>query len=638
MNEMITTKSFGQILPKTNAQTRSPYRHQKDAINCLNIIDKEPSYSTLVVLPTGGGKTYTISNWLLKSAINKNKKILWLAHRQMLLDQAAESFQKFAYSESLSNISSFSYKIISGSSRHERTIDINPTDDLLIISKDSIGRNLQRLDPWLNGEDTIYMVVDEAHHSTAKTYRKIINYVKSKINNLKLIGLTATPFRTAESEQGLLAKIYTDGINPNGKIIKNNIGITYQIGLKELINTQILAKPIFESCYTDESYGEVLGIEAWEHIQQLDIIPENIASEMAENAARNNLIINTYTKNKSRYGQTLVFAVNVIHAITLSKLFNSTGIKADFIVSDIKNSVTGINISKEDNEKKIARYRNGELQVLINVNILTEGVDLPQTKTVFLARPTVSTILMTQMIGRALRGTAAGGTKEAYIVSFIDQWNEYISWVNPESIFVGNNNDFEDIDTERKKRDIQLLSIAKIEEFAKILDDSLDTSAIEKVSFVKRIPLGMYAFTYLQENGMDSSYQIMVYDSTQKAYQDLMAALPDLFKSYKIDEEYLPNNLLYEMEQQCHDTFFCGEMIPAYEKKDVINILKYYAQYETTPQFYTFKDIDTNRLDATRIAKVIYDEDMGPRKKANYIDELWNNSDDNILKLFRKLQ
>lgn len=78
--------------------------------------------------------------------------------------------------------------------------------------------------------------------------------------------------------------------------------------------------------------------------------------------------------------------------------------------------ITGITISNADNERKIEAYRNGEIQVLINVNILTEGTDLPKTHTVFLTRPTVSTTLMTQMVGRALRGLKAGGTKEAYIV------------------------------------------------------------------------------------------------------------------------------------------------------------------------------------------------------------------------------
>lgn len=113
-------------------------------------------------------------------------------------------------------------------------------------------------------------------------------------------------------------------------------------------------------------------------------------------------------------GRQSFFAVNVLYAITLSALFNKAGIKADFVVSDVKDSITGVTISREENQRKLQDYRDSKLQVLVNVNILTKGVDLPQTRTVFLARPTVSTILMTQMVGRALRGTATGGTADAY--------------------------------------------------------------------------------------------------------------------------------------------------------------------------------------------------------------------------------
>ena len=269
---------------------------------------------------------------------------------------------------------------------------------------------------------------------------------------------------------------------------------------------------------------------------------------------------------------------------------------------------------------------------------MTEGVDLPKTKTVFLARPTVSSILMTQMVGRALRGTAAGGTASAYIVSFVDHWNEHIAWVNPESLFDGNN-DFHDNDSERAKRDLRTIAISKIEEFAAILDDAVDTTALEKVPFEQRIPLGMYAFTYLEENGMDHAYQVMVYDSTQDSYKNLMDALPSLFKSFGATEEYLTESQLDEMETQCRDSFFCGEMIPPYERKDVLNILKYYAQYEAVPQFYTFAEVDRNKLDVSKIAKYIWDEDMGDRKRAEYLDSLWESADDNMLRLFfgRKL-
>lgn len=630
-------KSFGDIFPKKGTNIRTPYEHQKKAMEALDKMNQESSYSTLVVLPTGGGKTYTASMWLLKNAIDKKKKILWIAHRQMLLDQAAESFQKFAYKEVVPHISSFCFRIVSGASSHDRTSDIRSSDNLLIVSKDSIGRNIERLDKWLEGEKELYLIVDEAHHSTAKTYRKVIDYVKAKIPDLKIIGLTATPFRTAEEEQGLLAKIYTDGIF-NGQVVHGDVGITYQIGLKELINRQILAKPIFESFYTDEEYGDSLGVDAWENIQHLDILPDEVAQQMADSAARNKLIVETYKAKQDEYGQTILFAVNVIHAIQLTSLFKKAGIKADFIVSSVRDAATGVTISREDNEKKLEDYRNGKLQVLINVNILTEGVDLPKTKTVFLARPTVSSILMTQMVGRALRGTAAGGTSSACIVSFVDHWNEHIAWVNPESLFNGNN-DFQDNDSERVKRDLRMIAISKIEEFAAILDDAVDTTELEKVPFEKRIPVGMYAFTYLEENGMDHAYQVMVYDSTQDAYKNLMDSLPLLFKSFSATEEYLTETQLDEMEAQCRDSFFCGEMIPPYERKDIMNILKYYAQYEAVPKFYTFAEVDRNKLDISKIAQHIWDEDMGERKRTEYVDSLWKSSDDNMLRLFfgRKL-
>ena len=72
--DFIEVKSNGTVIAKKGANPRIPYNHQKDAMTKLNLIDKEDSFSTLVVLPTGGGKTYTASTWLLKSAVDKKKK------------------------------------------------------------------------------------------------------------------------------------------------------------------------------------------------------------------------------------------------------------------------------------------------------------------------------------------------------------------------------------------------------------------------------------------------------------------------------------------------------------------------------------------------------------------------------------
>lgn len=441
--EYVESTSSGQILRKKTQSTRIPYEHQIKAMQCLDKINESPSFATMVVLPTGGGKTYTASVWLLKNAIDKKKKVLWIAHRQMLLDQALEAFANHACLDNIPNISSFNFRIVSGAERHGRTIDINTNDQLVIASKDSIGRNLKCLDNWLTNENELYFVIDEAHHSIAKTYRKIIDHVKELVPNLKIIGLTATPFRTSKKEEGLLSKIFTDGVDlKENYAIYGDLGIAYAINLKELIKRQILSTPIFEHYYTEERYGDDLSVDEWNTIQHFDSIPEKIAQQMVQSKERNNLIVKTYKEKQKEYGQTLVFAVNIAHAIQLKTLFEQAGIKADYIVSSLVDLITLVNLSKK-NERKIQDYRDGKLQVLINVNILTEGVDLPQTQTVFLARPTVSTILMTQMVGRALRGVKAGGTPNAYIVSFIDNWNEHIAWVNPESLFEGSNDFFD---------------------------------------------------------------------------------------------------------------------------------------------------------------------------------------------------
>ena len=319
-------------------------------------------------------------------------------------------------------------------------------------------------------------------------------------------------------------------------------------------------------------------------------------------------------------------------------MFEEAGIKADYIVSSLTISRLLINLTKE-NEKKIQAYRDGKLQVLINVNILTEGVDLPQTQTVFLARPTVSTILMTQMVGRALRGVKAGGTANAYIVSFIDNWNEHIAWVNPESLFEGSNDFFDKDPGKRIKRDMMMISVAKLEEFAKILDDTVDTTKLENVPFLERIPLGMYTFSYTENSSVenqdiDYTCEVMVYNSTEKSYQDFINYLPELFKKYNSNNtDTLPNEILFKMEAECHDKFFKYETIPPYAEEDVLNILKYYDQYSVAPQFYSFDYIDKNRLDVKQIATTIRQKDMRESEREQYLNELWDTTDDNILRL-----
>lgn len=602
------------ITPAVGKNPRTLYEHQIDAMKEMDKINKKDTFRSLLVLPTGGGKTLTAVYWLLKNAIDKDKKVLWIAHRHLLLEQAAEAFELNAYSDTMVNKTPFKYRVISGI--HDRPVHIQNDDNIIIAGKDSIIRGLHHLEEWLKDED-VYLIIDEAHHAVAKSYKTIIKYVFEHAARTKMLGLTATPFRTSDKESGSLRELFTDDI-------------VYKTDLETLIKKEILATPVCKEYETELMLEDKLGVKALKSIESLDVIPENIAKEIASNKRRNSLIVNKYFENHEMYGPTIVFALNQAHAIALNALFNEKGkkygIKSEYIISSVRDMITGVTISNEENNRKIEMYRNGEIQVLINVNILTEGTDLPKTHTVFLTRPTVSTVLMTQMVGRALRGLRAGGTKEAYIVSFIDDWNNKIAWVNPATLAEG---PVGSITNQKNSTDynLRLIAISKLEEFALSADATVDTSLIDRIPSIDRIPLGMYMFTFTDvtdDQSMEHNHQILVYNSTKSAYDALISDLSGLMKEYKIDGEKIPEDVLVEMTSFCRDEYFDDNMIPAYNPKDIECLLKFYAQKETEPLFVTFDEIDRKRLDVYTIAKEIIDKDMRESEKKAYIENLWN--------------
>lgn len=602
---MIENINAQTITPALGKNPRQLYEHQEEAIRKLDAMDKRGSFRTLLVLPTGGGKTLTAAYWLLRNAVDQNKKILWLAHRHLLLEQAAEAFARNAYTDTMVNRTVFNYRIISG--MHDKPVHIQKTDRILIASKDSMIRSLDKLKNWLNGEE-IYLVIDEAHHAVAKSYKKIIQYVADHTKSMKLLGLTATPFRTSEDEQGALKQVFTDDI-------------VYKTDLDALIKKGILATPKFKKWNTNLQFTEHLGVKALKSIENLDMLPENIVNDIAGSKERNRIIVDEYINNYEKYGPTIVFALNKVHAIALNKLFNEKGkaygIRSEFIISEVQDMITGITISNADNERKIEAYRNGEIQVLINVNILTEGTDLPKTHTVFLTRPTVSTTLMTQMVGRALRGLKAGGTKEAYIVSFVDDWNDKIAWVNPETLTEAEYHEKETL-AETQKQQIRLIAISKIEEFARMADAAVDTSALDSMPAIELIPLGMYMLSTLECN-----HQILVYNSTQNAYQSLIRDLPNLMEHYGIEGETIPEETLDDMTEHCFQSYFDENMIPSCNRNDIEHLLKFYAQKAVVPLFVTIDEMERKKLDVSEIAKKIYDEDMRRSEKNAYIQSLW---------------
>lgn len=620
----VGNKNAGKIIIEKDESGLEFFKHQKEAIENLqtkiNKSGKVP-YEGLLVLPTGGGKTLTAAYWLARDFLGRGKKVLWIAHRHELLEQAAATFHgRLAFKDVFNEINSFNYRLVSGI--HDKPVDIKPTDDIIISSKDSLNAGFDHLARnWLKDTRELFLVIDEAHHATAKTYRRLINAIKAEVDVFRMIGLTATPFRTAIKEEGLLARVFPDDI-------------VYKIDMRTLIKQGILSQPIFENVDTDCDMTQWLSQKELEDLNYYDIeaIGKKTAKNIAENDDRNWKIVERYTKNKAKYRQTLVFAMNQDNAIALNKLFEKAQVRSAYVISSIKDAVTGVTISSKENKEKIDRFRKGDLEVLINVNILTEGTDLPNVQSVFLARPTVSSVLMTQMLGRGLRGPEVGGTKEAYIVSFIDKWNDLVNWVNPERLVIQENATFDDDQPETRKQIIRLVAIEKIEEFA-ILTDKIINNArkeqLEKLNFIERIPVGLYHFSFTNQDRQvgerEKNCEILVYDNLRQSYEDFVNALPSIFsKNGLMEVEMLSDEKLNELAEFVETEFFSGcSRCPAYFVQDIRDVLQYFAEKEVAPRFIELKD--RAKYDITRVAAEILKKNLGRKDEEEYKNSLWES-------------
>ena len=613
MNNVVNKYSFsGEIHVSDSSIDRNLYIHQKEAIKELTSQSEKNIFKSLLVIPTGGGKTFTTIYWVLKEMINNNKKVLWLAHRHELLNQTLNTAANTAYKDVLPDIDKFTYRIISGSSEHDNPVNITKEDDFIIASKDSLNYNKEYLQMWLeHNKDNVCLVIDEAHHATAKTYRNIINMVeKSCKNNLKIIGLTATPTRTSENEKGLLGKIFTDGI-------------CYSVDLKTLVNNGILSKPEFIDLKTDYKIDRELSSYELNAIRRFQNLPDSIAKQIALNKERNNFIVEHYINNKNKYGKCLVFAVNIDHAIALNALFIKNGIKSDYVVSSIKDRHTGVTISAHDNEQKILAFRNDKIDVLINVNILTEGTDIPNVETVFLTRQTTSSILMNQMIGRGLRGKSAGGTENAYIVSFIDDWKYRINWVSPKRLLNCGEFDKKEIGNKRSLGNT-LVPIKMIEEFAKLMDSSIEKKFIGK-DYMELVPIGSYYFNIFdEENDIDKSCEVLVFDNLKKPYEQLIEDLDYIFRRFNVNEEGLDENKIDSIYNYILNEMFEGyDLDLGFNEEDIKDIIMYYELSGEKLELIEFEGRE--EFNIANLVDEILEKRLNRFEEADYIKNKWEN-------------
>src|SRR6185369_13527766 len=298
----------------------------------------------LLVAPTGSGKT-TIAAEIIRSAIALGSRTLFLAHRRELLDQCHGRLLEFG--------------VASGIIRADDP-RMDPTQAVQVASVQTMVRRLEQFP--VAAFDLI--IVDEAHHTRAATYAKILEHFSGARG---VLGLTATPLR--QDGRGL-AESYD--------VLVEAASMRELVQLAFLVPVRMYTAPDLDLSGVHRRQGDYVLSELGERMNRETLVG-NIVGEWQRLASDR---------------RSVVFATTVAHSQSIARRFMAAGIIAEHLDGTI---------ADDERDAVLARVRSGETQVVTNCQILTEGWDSPEIACCVLARPTKSLGLYLQMSGRALR-------------------------------------------------------------------------------------------------------------------------------------------------------------------------------------------------------------------------------------------
>lgn len=379
------------------------FNHQRAAAD--RVMDALSSTPRKVVLhmPTGSGKTRTAMHIVANHLRRYEPTIVcWLAQNVELLDQAAEEFQK-AW-RCLGNRETSLVRFWG-----HRKPNVLDTHDGMIVAGLGKMSALDNRDPatLLRLADHVSLtIIDEAHQAIAPTYASILTALHSKRPHNALLGLTATPGRSWSNigEDRKLSD-YFDGRKVMLKVEGYDDPVTF------LIDQKYLARPVF---YTlNSNAGIKLDDTDINELSSAIDVPEQILNRLGADIQRNLKILFAVEDLLKRHRRIIVFAPSIESARIVTAILSLLGHES-FIVTSRSNP--------SERERIIRRFRSNthHAMVIVNYGVLTTGFDAPATSAAVIARPTRSLVLYSQMVGRATRGTRAGGNDEAEIVTVVD--------------------------------------------------------------------------------------------------------------------------------------------------------------------------------------------------------------------------
>ena len=606
---------------RKNNSPKKPVSHQSEALKKLSRwyeSHPKPHAGAILVLPTGGGKTFTAIHFLCKTVLSEGYKVLWLAHTHHLLEQAFEDLEK-----DLGQIAeprrSLKVRVVSGTKDHYPVQSIKSDDDVVIATLQTISNAHKEKNKFFesflkSAGEKLFVIFDEAHHAPAPSYRKLIQSLRERIPNMYVLGMTATPTYTDKSRSGWFSKLFPQGI-------------VYQVTPQELMAQGILAEPVTEPYKTKfEPDFDESEYQKW--IETFKDIPEYIIKQMAENEPRNEYIGSTYVNNREKYGKTIIFTDRWHQCESISKYLENRGVRAGSVYSHVVKG-SSKKTADENNKRVLEEFKAGKLDVILNVQMLTEGTDVPDAESVFITRQTTSQNLLTQMVGRALRGPKFGGTEKAYLVFFIDKWQRLINWAEYE-MPDGITGPPKPKPGERPP--LQYISIELVRKLAVQMDSGLNFNT---TPFLQLLPIGWYLVDYTaQLNGSDDLEPIkrlvMVFDHEKSGYVALIDDTSCRIKKTRL-AEFEDENVQFEKVSdiigRLRTRFFPDSQnhFGTNIDQDIFSILRHMEQNNSPPKFFPFNERDNHDLDL--IAKKLVNKSMTDIEKNEILKEEYNRND-----------
>lgn len=335
----------------------------------------ETMRSVMLQMPTGTGKTRLFASiardiFDYGVSINKTFKVLILAHRKELIEQISDHIGQ-------------KYSLV-----HGLIIAQNIEQKRYSMQVGSVPTLCHRLDRWRDKNFDV-IIIDEAHHVKAKSYKKIIDLFP----NAKILGVTATPYRL--NHAGFRPEFDDLIVSPSvSEFIRH--GYLCEYDYYSIRPNSVLQKEIdtmkldFEGDYKE---SEMMGVMDRDYIR-------------AD-------ILNSYVRYAGGK-KAIIYTINKEHSLHLAEKFNTAGIVSAAIDSETP---------RNKRDELVNRFREGEIQVLFNVNIFSEGFDCPDVEVIQLARPTKSLSMYLQQVGRGLR--PADGKEKLIILDNVGLYNKF---------------------------------------------------------------------------------------------------------------------------------------------------------------------------------------------------------------------